>query len=101
MAAIKEVKAGRAGKPATALLTEAAQHLTGRGASVLLAACTEIPVVFQQRHTETPLVDATGALARIAVATAIHLNERAETGSPQWETSTGGWGLEKSRLARP
>jgi aspartate racemase len=99
MAGIKEVKAGRAGKAATALLTEAAEHLSARGADVLLAACTEIPVVFQQRHTETPLVDATGALARIAVGTAIHLNESAETGSPQWETATGGWGLEKSRLA--
>jgi len=95
-AAIREVKAGRAGKPATTLLSEAAQHLTERGADVLLAACTEIPVVFQQRHTETPLVDATGALARIAVATAIHLDELAETGSPQWETSTGGWGIESA-----
>jgi aspartate racemase len=99
MAAIREVKSGRAGKAATALLTEAAQHLAGRGADVLLAACTEIPVVFQQRHTETPLVDATGALARIAVATALHLDQSAQTGSPQWETSTGGWGIERSRLA--
>lgn len=99
MAAIREVKAGRAGKAATALLTEAAQHLTERGADVLLAACTEIPVVFQQRHTETPLVDATGALARIAVATALHLDQSAQTGSPQWETSTGGWGIERSKLA--
>ena len=99
MAAIREVKAGRAGKAATALLTDAAQHLTERGAGVLLAACTEIPVIFQQRHTETPLVDATGALARVAVATAIHLDELAQTGSPQWETSTGGWGIEPARLA--
>lgn len=99
MAAIREVKAGRAGPSATALLTEAAQHLMERGADVLLAACTEIPVVFQQRHTKTPLVDATGALARIAVATAQHLEQLAQTGSPQWETSTGGWGIERSRLA--
>jgi len=99
MAAIREVKAGRGSKAATALLAEAAEQLVGRGADVLLAACTEIPVVFQQRHTETPLVDATGALARIAVATAIHLDELAETGSPQWETSTGGWGIESTRLA--
>jgi aspartate racemase len=98
-AAIREVKAGRAGKPATALLTEAGQHLTERGADVLLAACTEIPVIFQQRHTETPLVDATGALARMAVATAIHLDHSAQSGSPQWETSTGGWGIEPMRMA--
>lgn len=99
MAAIRDVKAGRAGKAATALLQEAAQHLTQRGANVLLAACTEIPVVFQQRNTETPLVDATGSLARIAVTTAMHLDELARTGSPQWETSTGGWGIEPTRLA--
>ncbi len=99
MAAIREVKAGRAGKSATMLLQEAAKHLSERGADVLLAACTEIPVIFQQRHTETPLIDATGALARIAVATAMHLDELARTGSPQWETSTGGWGIESTRLA--
>lgn len=99
MAGIRDVKAGRAGKAATALLTDAAEHLTGNGADVLLAACTEIPVIFQQRHTETPLVDATGSLARIAVATALHLDELAQVGSPQWETSTGGWGIETGRLA--
>ena len=30
---------------------------------------------------------------------AIHLDESAQTGSPQWETSTGGWGIESARLA--
>jgi aspartate racemase len=99
MAAIREVKAGRAGRAATALLTEAAQHLTERGANVLLAACTEIPVIFEQRHTQTPLVDATSSLARIAVATAIHLDEAARTGTPQWETSTAGWGIEPAKAA--
>ncbi|HEX5165237.1 MAG TPA: amino acid racemase [Thermomicrobiales bacterium] len=99
MAAIREVKAGRTGPAATALLAEAARQLSERGADVLLAACTEIPVIFQQQHTETPLVDATGALARIAVETARHLDELAKTGSPQWETSTSGWGIEPGRLA--
>jgi aspartate racemase len=99
MIAIREVKAGRPGPAATTLLTEAAQQLSERGADVLLAACTEIPVVFQQRHIETPLVDATSALARIAIETARHLDELAQTGSPQWETSTSGWGVEPERLA--
>ncbi|MGH9173672.1 MAG: aspartate/glutamate racemase family protein, partial [Vicinamibacterales bacterium] len=96
-AAIHEVKAGRATKAATALLAEAGQQLTERGADVLLAACTEIPVVFQQRHTETPLVDATAALARVAVATALHLDEAAQAGAPQWETAS--FGIEPARLA--
>ena len=88
MAAIRAVKAGRSVDEATALLVEAAEHLADRGAEVLLAACTEIPVALQQPNIETPLVDATLALARAAVQTALHLD-----GSAQWETSTTGWGL--------
>ncbi|MCC6935851.1 MAG: amino acid racemase [Thermomicrobiales bacterium] len=88
MTAIRSVKAGRAISDATALLVEASQHLTERGADVLLAACTEIPVALQQPDVETPLLDATLALARAAVDTALHLD-----GSAQWETSTTGWPL--------
>ncbi len=88
MAAIRAVKAGRPAGEATALLVEASVHLAERGADVLLAACTEIPVALQQEHVETPLLDATLALARAAVETALHLD-----GSAQWETSTTGWDL--------
>lgn len=86
MTAIRAVKAGRPIAEATALLVEAAEHLAARGADVLLAACTEIPVALQQSDVETPLLDATLALARAAVETALHLD-----GSAQWETSTTGW----------
>jgi aspartate racemase len=91
MAAIAQVKAGNVGDDATALLVRAAESLIERGADVLLAACTEIPVVLQQRHINAPLVDATDTLAQLAVSTALHLDESDRAGSPQWETSTFGW----------
>lgn len=91
MAAIGEVKAGRTQASTTALLAEAGESLKMRGADVLLAACTEIPVVLQQRHVGVPLVDATDALAQLAVKTAIHLEDMERAGAPQWETSTIGW----------
>lgn len=96
-AAIAEVKAGRSGSTATTLLAEAAEHLAARGAGVILAACTEIPIALQQRHIRTPLLDATASLARTAVATALHLDETARDGDPQWETSTVGWDIEAVR----
>lgn len=88
MPAIRAVKAGQPIADATALLVEASSHLAERGADVLLAACTEIPVALQQPDVETPLLDATLALARAAVRTALHLD-----GSAQWETSTTGWDI--------
>ena len=91
MAAIGKVKAGSELQDATSLLVEAGESLAERGAGVLLAACTEIPVVLQQRHISTPLVDATDTLAQLAVATARYLDEMERAGSPQWETSTTGW----------
>lgn len=99
MAAIQEVKAGRNIHAATVLLSEACEHLAQRGAGMILAACTEIPIALQQRHIKTPLLDATAALARTAVATALHLDETARDGDPQWETSTVGWNIETARTA--
>lgn len=95
MAAIGDVKSGRGNQLATPLLVEASQSLVASGAEVLLEACTEIPIALQPRHigASTPLVDATASLARLAVATAQHLDESARSGDPQWETSTSGWGM--------
>lgn len=95
MTAIQQVKAGRGNQTATPLLVEASQALIEAGADVLLEACTEIPIALQPRHigASTPLVDATASLARLAVATARHLEDAARSGDPQWETSTTGWGL--------
>ena len=91
MAAIGQVKAGNVSDESTDCLRRAGESLLERGADVLLAACTEIPVVLQQRHINAPLVDATDTLAQLAVSTALHLEEMDRAGSPQWETSSIGW----------
>jgi aspartate racemase len=91
MAAIRAVKAGEAGEATAALLAEAGEHLAARGARTLLAACTEIPVVLRQEHVRVPLVDATDALAQIAVTTARHLDASARAGTPEWDTSPVPW----------
>ena len=87
MAAIAAVKAGKYGRDSTALLVEAADGLVERGADVLLAACTEIPIVLRARDVSVPLVDATSELARAAVETAQHLDDAARAGTPGWETT--------------
>jgi aspartate racemase len=51
-------------RPQMRLLAEA---LTGRGADVLIAACTEVPLVLDQRDVRCPLVDATRNLAERCV----------------------------------
>jgi aspartate racemase len=91
MTAIRAVKAGDTGDAPTALFVEAGGHLAAGGAQALIAACTEIPVVLRQEHVDLPLVDATDALARLAVDTARHLDEAARGGAPEWETSQVPW----------
>lgn len=86
-AAIRAVKAGDTSSATTALLVEASSQLERQGAQALIAACTEIPVVLQQQHVALPLVDATDALAVLAVSTARHLDASARAGSPEWDTS--------------
>ena len=75
MAAVHGVKAGDTSRATTNLLVEAANELAQRGAGALLAACTEIPIVLQQRHVQLPLVDATDELARLAITTAQQLDQ--------------------------
>jgi aspartate racemase len=75
MTAIHNVKAGDTRPATTSMLVEASNQLAQRGAGALLAACTEIPVVLQQRNVRLPLVDATEALARLAVMTAQQLDQ--------------------------
>lgn len=92
MPAIHAVKAGKA-DDATALMQEVAEHLRQRGADLLILGCTEIPLILRPEHTTVPLVDATDALARAAVATTTHLNQIARAGRPEWETAPTGWHL--------
>lgn len=67
MPGIAAVKAGDLARGA-ALLHDAAQALAARGAQVLLLGCTEIPLVVHEDTAPLPVVDATAALARRAVA---------------------------------
>jgi aspartate racemase len=70
MAAVRAVKAGDHGPAHTAALAKAGAHLVTRGAQALIAGCTEIPLVFDQRHAHVPIVDPTAVLARAVVAVA-------------------------------
>ncbi|MGA0609630.1 aspartate/glutamate racemase family protein [Caldimonas sp. KR1-144] len=67
MPGIADVKAGRLEAGAERLL-QAAQALQRRGAEVLVLGCTEIPLVLDAANAPLPVIDATGALARRAVA---------------------------------
>jgi aspartate racemase len=67
MPGVAAVKAGRL-EQAVALLTGAVEALKRRGATAVVLGCTEIPVVLDAIHAPLPLIDATAALARRAVA---------------------------------
>jgi aspartate racemase len=67
MPGIATVKGGDLERGAE-LLGAAAQALKQRGATVLLLGCTEIPLVLDAANAPLPVVDATAALARRAVA---------------------------------
>lgn len=70
MPGISAVKAGRldAGRD---LLAVAARALRNRGAAALVLGCTEIPLVLDASAAGIPVIDATAALARKAVAWAL------------------------------
>ena len=67
MPGIEAVKASDRGL-GRRLLAAAAEALKGRGADAVILGCTEIPVVLDASSAPLPVVDATAALARRAVA---------------------------------
>ncbi len=67
MAGIRAVKAGLRDDATTALLARAARRLAGRGAQVIIAGCTEIPLGLPADAVEVPLVDPALTLARALV----------------------------------
>jgi aspartate racemase len=67
MDALYRFKAGDAGDATRAAMRECARSLERAGAEILLAACTEVPLLLDARDLETPFVDATDVLARRAV----------------------------------
>lgn len=69
-AAVNAIKAGdRSAAPRAALAGEAAR-LAAAGADVVIAACTEVPLVLGQTDVAVPLIDSTAALARATLAAA-------------------------------
>ena len=66
-AAIAAVKAGDTGPAVGASLVEASHALIADGAEVLLAACTELPIVLHAAMVPVPLLDPTQVLAEAAV----------------------------------
>jgi aspartate racemase len=69
--AIRRVKAGDHGARPAADLAAAGAGLASRGAQVIIAGCTEIPLVLGQRCGPVPVIDPTRVLARAVVAAAL------------------------------
>jgi aspartate racemase len=62
------IKAGDAGEDVRRAMIALAQTLIDEGADVLVAGCTEVPLVLAEGDLERPLVDSLEALARRTVA---------------------------------
>jgi len=61
---IKAIKAGDKGERVQRGMQASASKLTQRGAEVIIAGCTEIPLVFSDESCAVPLVSSTDVLAR-------------------------------------
>lgn len=70
MGLIHRIKAGDKGTEMRASMAGIAESLVARGAELILAACTEIPLVLKAAEVSVPLVSTTEALARYTVALA-------------------------------
>jgi aspartate racemase len=69
------IKVGEYGHPRE-LLGREAERLASRGAEVIIAGCTEIPLALRQEDLDVPYIDATDVLARAAVNRALALREQ-------------------------
>ena len=70
MALITRIKAGDTGAEVADGMRELAAVLVARGAEVIVAGCTEIPLVLDADGVDVPLVSSTDELARATVAMA-------------------------------
>ena len=71
MELIYRIKAGEVGPGARAEMRRHSDALARAGARVLVAGCTEIPLVLSPADIDIPLVDCVDALARRTIATAL------------------------------
>ncbi len=67
---VTAIKAGDTGAGVGAALAAEAARLVAAGADVIIAACTEVPLVLAQADIAVPLVDATAALVRAVIMAA-------------------------------
>jgi len=67
MKAVFGIKAGKNNEISEDLLAEAGQHLTGKGAELIILGCTEIPLAFNNSRINVSVVNATSVLAERAV----------------------------------
>jgi aspartate racemase len=65
------VKAGETGPDGRAGMAEIAKGLVDRGAEVIVAACTEVPLLLAAADVTVPLIDSTDALVRQLIREAI------------------------------
>ena len=71
MPLIAAIKAGGTGPEVRAAMAAQAAALVAAGAQVLLAACTEVPLVFGSGDATVPVVSATDALVAATLAAAL------------------------------
>jgi aspartate racemase len=62
------IKAGDRSTAVRAALAGLAERLVDRGAKLIIAGCTEIPLVLNERDLSVPMVDSTDVLAKATVA---------------------------------
>jgi aspartate racemase len=68
--AVNAIKAGDRSAAVRAVLAGEAARLATAGADVVIAACTEVPLLLAQADVAVPLIDSTAALARATLAAA-------------------------------
>lgn len=69
-AAISRIKVGDKGTEVRDTVRAIAEHLVGRGAELLVSACTELPLVLRDGDVTVPVLDPTACLAYAAVQSA-------------------------------
>ncbi len=70
MGLLHAIKGGDLGRDVRAGMKALAEELVGAGAQVLVAGCTEVPLVLGPDDVPIPLTDSIDALARATIATA-------------------------------
>lgn len=71
MPSIQALKSGRSDDRAAKALATVSRLLVRRGATAIVAGCTEIPLALDDTHAGAPLIDSTAVLARAVITRAL------------------------------